>query len=212
VFKHLPPADSNTPCFCLIRHGQTDWNAAGRIQGLEDIELNAVGRAQAAQTGVYLQQWQWDRIISSPLKRAAESAEIIASQLNLASVEIMDVFMERDYGECSGMTTAQRKHSFPDGIIPKQETLETLQKRALAGLQQLTIEPQARTLIVTHGGLINSLLAQFTNGEIGSGKTILHNASLALFQYQHNNWQILAYNLTTHLRSELNHIALSDRL
>ena len=211
MFKHLPPADSNAPCFCLIRHGQTDWNAAGRIQGLEDVELNAVGRAQAAQTGLYLQQWQWDRIISSPLKRAAESAEIIANELNLASVEIMDAFMERDYGECSGMTTAQRKHSFPDGIIPKQETLETLQKRALAGLQQLITEPQARTLIVTHGGLINSLLAQFTNGEIGSGKTILHNASLALFQYQPPSWQILAYNLTHHL-APANHKAVSDRI
>lgn len=209
MFKHLPPANLQTPCFCLIRHGQTDWNAAGRIQGLEDIELNAVGRAQAAQTGWYLQQWAWDRIITSPLKRAAESAEIIASQLKLAPVEIMDVFMERDYGECSGMTTVQRKHTFPDGIIPKQETLETLQKRALAGLQQLLEEPQARTLIVTHGGLINSLLAQFSSGEIGSGKTMLHNASLALFQCQQQNWQILAYNLIDHLASA-NHIIQSD--
>ena len=207
MFKHLPPADIHAPCFCLVRHGQTDWNAAGRIQGLEDVELNAVGRAQAAQTGAYLQQWQWDRIISSPLKRAAESAEIIARPLNLASVEIMDVFMERDYGECSGMTTAQRKHSFPDGIIPKQETLETLQKRALAGLQQLMAEPQARTLIVTHGGLINSLLAQFSAGEIGSGKTILHNASLTLLQCQQQDWQILAYNLIDHLAAELNRTA-----
>lgn len=207
MFKHLPPADLQAPCFCLIRHGQTDWNAAGRIQGLEDVELNAVGRIQATQTGLYLQQWTWDRIISSPLKRAAESATLIADQLKLSPIRIMDEFMERDYGECSGMTTAQRKHSFPDGIIPKQETLETLQKRALAGLQQLIAEPQARTLIVTHGGLINSLLAQFSNGEIGSGKTFLHNASLAVFQCQQQHWQILAYNLTDHLAIELNHTA-----
>lgn len=211
MFKHLPPADIHAPCFCLVRHGQTDWNAAGRTQGLEDVELNAMGRAQAAQTGWYLQQWSWDQVISSPLQRAAESAEIIAQQLKLSPIEIMDEFMERDYGECSGMTTAQRKHSFPDGIIPKQETLETLQKRALAGLQQLMIEPQARTLIVTHGGLINSLLAQFSAGEIGSGKTILHNASLTLLQCQQQDWQILAYNLIDHLAAELNRTAWSDR-
>lgn len=211
MFKHLPPADSDAPCFCLIRHGQTDWNAVGRIQGLEDIELNAVGRAQAAQTGIYLQQWQWDRMISSPLKRAAESAEIIAQQLKLAPVEIMDVFMERDYGDCSGMTAAQRKQSFPDGIIPRQETLETLQKRVLKGLQQLTLEPQARTLIVTHGGVINSLLAHISQGEIGTGKSILHNASLALFQYQEQHWKILAYNLSQHL-SPINHITGSDKI
>lgn len=209
MFEHLPPADSERPCFCLVRHGQTDWNAAGRIQGLEDIELNALGRAQAAQTGFYLQQWQWDRIISSPLKRAAESAEIIAEQLKLAPVEIMDTFMERDYGDCSGMTAAQRKQSFPDGIIPRQETLETLQKRVLAGLRQLSLEPQARTLIITHGGVINSLLAHISQGEIGTGKSILHNASLALFQYQ-QGWQILAYNLTAHL-NELNHTVASDK-
>ena len=211
MFKHLPTADIHAPCFCLVRHGQTDWNAAGRIQGLEDVELNAVGRAQAAQTGWYLQQWSWDQVISSPLQRAAESAEIIAQQLKLSPIEIMDEFMERDYGECSGMTTAQRKHSFPDGIIPKQETLETLQKRALMGLQRLMIEPQARILIVTHGGLINSLLAQFSAGEIGSGKTILHNASLTLFQCQQQDWQILAYNLIDHLATELNRTAWSDR-
>lgn len=205
MFKHLPPVDVNAPCICLIRHGQTDWNAAGRIQGHEDTELNAIGRIQAAQTGYYLQQWAWDRIITSPLKRALETAEIIANPLKLAPVYIMDAFMERDYGECSGMTTAQRKHSFPDGIIPKQETLETLQKRALAGLQSLADEPQARTLIVTHGGLINSLLAQFSGGEIGSGKTILHNASLALLQCQQQTWQILAYNLIDHLKAEPNH-------
>ncbi|TXH71356.1 MAG: histidine phosphatase family protein [Thiothrix sp.] len=209
MFKHLPPADISSPCFCLVRHGQTDWNAAGRIQGLEDIELNAVGRAQATQTGLYLQQWQWDRIISSPLKRATESAEIIAEQLGLAPVEIMDVFMERDYGDCSGMTAAQRKQSFPDGIIPRQETLETLQKRVLQGLRQLKQEPQARTLIITHGGVINSLLAYMSRGEIGTGKSILHNASLALFQYE-QDWRILAYNLTTHLDS-LSHKAESDK-
>lgn len=211
MFKHLPPADSDAPCFCFIRHGQTDWNAAGRIQGLEDIELNTVGRAQAAQTGVYLQQWQWNRIISSPLKRAAESAEIIAEQLKLAPVEIMDVFMERDYGDCSGMTAAQRKQSFPDGLIPRQETLDTLQKRVLKGLQQLTLESQARTLIVTHGGVINSLLAYISQGEIGTGKSILHNASLALFQYQEQNWKILAYNLSQHL-SPINHTTGSDKI
>lgn len=209
MFKHLPLADSDAPCFCLIRHGQTDWNAVGRIQGLEDIELNTVGRTQALQTGLYLQQWPWDRIISSPLKRAAESAEIIAQQLNLAPIEIMDVFMERDYGDCSGMTAAQRKQSFPDGIIPRQETLETLQKRVLKGLQQLTLEPQARTLIVTHGGVINSLLAHVSHGEIGTGKSVLHNASLALFQYK-QGWKILAYNLTTHL-NESNRIVESDK-
>lgn len=211
MFKHLPPADSKAPCFCLIRHGQTDWNATGRIQGLEDIELNAVGRAQAAQTGLYLQQWTWDRIITSPLKRAAESAEIIAKELQLSPLQIMDEFMERDYGECSGMTAIQRKQSFPDGKIPKQETLETLQKRVLLGLEELLIEPQARTLIVTHGGVINSLLAHISHGEIGTGKSILQNASLALFQYQRRKWQILAYNLTTHLNSDSNHIAESDK-
>ncbi|SKA90387.1 uncharacterized phosphatase [Thiothrix eikelboomii] len=205
MFKHLPPADVNAPCICLIRHGQTDWNAAGRIQGHEDTELNAIGCLQAMQTGEYLQQWAWDRIITSPLKRAHKTAEIIADQLKLSPVHIMDAFMERDYGECSGMTTAQRQHSFPDGVIPKQETLETLQKRALAGLQLLVDEPQARILIVTHGGLINSLLARFSGGEIGSGKTVLQNASLALVQCQQQNWQILAYNLTQHLQRPSNH-------
>ena len=210
MFKHLPPADINKPCICLIRHGQTDWNAAGRIQGREDIELNPIGRQQALETAQYLQQWQWDAVISSPLKRAYVTAEIIAQQLKLPSVQAMDEFMERDFGECSGLTTAQRKHYFPDGHIPGQETLETLQKRVLLGLNGLKNQQKARVLVVAHGGVINALLAQLSKGEIGTGKTILHNACLNLFQYQ-QEWQILAYNLHTHLHTKTSHIIPSDR-
>ncbi|MGX1428958.1 broad specificity phosphatase PhoE [Cytobacillus horneckiae] len=68
---------------CLIRHGETDWNAQNRIQGRTDIPLNGKGKQQAIQCGKYLALNDWDVIISSPLIRARQTAELINENTNL---------------------------------------------------------------------------------------------------------------------------------
>jgi hypothetical protein len=81
------PAPSTT--ICILRHGETDWNSTGRLQGCEDIELNAVGREQAVQVAGYLEKEPWDIIISSPLKRAYETARIIAMRLSIITDKLI---------------------------------------------------------------------------------------------------------------------------
>ena len=61
---------------CHVRHGETEWNRIGRLQGREDIDLNATGLQQAASCAEYLtQHGNWQRVISSPLKRAYQTTE-----------------------------------------------------------------------------------------------------------------------------------------
>ncbi len=192
--------DLTIKTICMIRHGETDWNAAGRIQGLEDTDLNQRGREQARKTGLYLQQWPWDAIVTSPLKRAKDTANIIARLNALGSVQAMDHFLERAYGACSGMTRQERNFHFPDGVIPGQEPLVALQQRTLQGLEVLRQMPDKHNiLLIAHGGVINAILNVISHGKIGTGITSLHNAGITQIHYAHNRWDIVFYNSTQHL-------------
>jgi uncharacterized phosphatase len=68
---------------CLVRHGETDWNSLGKLQGRADIPLNKIGVLQAEECRDVLKSSKWDVIITSPLKRAKETAEIINKEQNL---------------------------------------------------------------------------------------------------------------------------------
>src|SRR4029078_4907654 len=87
---------------CLVRHGQTDWNFQEIIQGREDIPLNEVGKKQASQSAAALQLDTWDVIISSPLIRAQETAQMISNAVGIHSILLDERFVERNFGEASG--------------------------------------------------------------------------------------------------------------
>ena len=92
----------------VTRHGQTDWNALGKLQGQTDIELNDIGRQQAKETGKLIKDENIDLIITSSLKRAVETAKIINANFKVNIVED-DRLMERKYGESEGLTKDERK-------------------------------------------------------------------------------------------------------
>lgn len=94
----------------LIRHGLTDWNAAGRIQGQTDIPLNGEGREQAERLGRRLltEEYQWDYIITSGLSRAQETGEIISKLLNVPLLEPDARLKERAFGQIEGLTSEER--------------------------------------------------------------------------------------------------------
>lgn len=201
---------------CLVRHGETDWNAAGRIQGREDTPLNSAGREQARCAGRYLQSWQWDILVASPLSRASDTARIIGEAVGLPLETRFDGLMERDYAVASGMTPAEIAQVYPDGAIPGLETRPTVQARMMAVLNQLTVDYSAKRIIaVSHGGAINTVLAHLSNGEIGTGKTQLGNACITLLQHTHGAWEIEYYNYLGHLPADpihpvSKHVGLSD--
>lgn len=188
---------------CLVRHGETDWNRVGRVQGREDIPLNETGRAQAIATGRYLRQFRWDRLICSPLQRAHETAAIIARCLETGGFAPLDDFMERDFGAASGLTTLERRARFPEGPIPGLEEVDPFRRRVMDALTALVSAPrEERILVVTHGAVIGVALAAISNGEIGTSKTVLLPACLNLLSYRAPVWQIEAHNVTVHLEDK----------
>jgi uncharacterized phosphatase len=195
---------------CIIRHGETDWNSSGKLQGREDIELNNLGREQAIQIAQYFKIDPWDVIVSSPLKRAYETAQIIGTQLSIPGIHIIEEIIERNYGSASGLLPEERRAHFPEGI-PDQEDFEHMRQRAMAGLTKIANEFKGkRIIVVSHGGLTNSVLYSLSDGEFGSFKTRLKNGSISKIILQNNSWKVEFYNKTAEEllslnKNELNH-------
>ena len=142
----------------LTRHGQTDWNVAGKIQGQTDTELNETGIKQAEATHEKLLDEKIDVILSSPLKRAKKTAEIIEGGRNIPMI-IEEGLKERYFVKFEGMTAQQFDF---DEIwnykIDKQyedaESIGQLFKRTQVFLDKIKEEYKDKTvLLVTHGGI-----------------------------------------------------------
>ena len=121
----------------VVRHGQSEWNAAGRWQGRADPPLTMEGQRQAAAAARVL--GSFDAVVASPLLRAAETATIIAEQLGIGPVLVEPDLMERDAGEWEGLTRGQIEMDWPGyleqgkrptGYEPDDEMLDRV-RRAL---------------------------------------------------------------------------------
>lgn len=175
--------------FLFVRHGETDWNRELRFQGSRDIPLNDEGRAQARRLG---EAWAegGDLLFSSPLSRARETAEILGRIRGWALRGTDARLVERHYGQGEGLTLAERKERFPDGVIPDVEPASSLHARARSFLDSMTLEHPGRTLVVvSHGGFINVVLSLVSRGEVGTGKTVLANASVSRVEYA-ADWRV----------------------
>jgi broad specificity phosphatase PhoE len=144
----------------LVRHGETDWNRQRRIQGLTDIALNDTGREQARETARRLGSRPWDGVYTSPLGRARETAEIIASELGLPEPTALGALVERNYGEAEGLDFAEVDRRWPErGSVPGQETREEVMERVLPALRELAdAHPGESLVVVSHGGAIRAVL------------------------------------------------------
>lgn len=146
----------------LVRHGETEWNRLGRVQGRTDIPLNDTGRRQARAAGRRLRGEHWDGIASSPLARAAETAEIIAHEVGLGAPELVEALVERDYGDAEGLTGEELDRRF-DGVLAARESRESVLGRVKPALVALAERhPGSRLLVVSHGGVIGSLVRDAT--------------------------------------------------
>src|SRR5690606_7459102 len=146
----------------LIRHGETDWNAQGLLQGTTDIPLNARGRDQAEDAALLLREGGWQRIYSSPLQRARDTAAIISARTGIAAAGVLPGFIERSFGALEGEPYATPQGTRRPLDHPSVETIEHAQARALAALAAIEdAHPDDSTLIISHGSVIRLLLDRF---------------------------------------------------
>ncbi|MDR0196696.1 MAG: histidine phosphatase family protein [Oscillospiraceae bacterium] len=159
------------------RHGQTDWNAEGRIQGITDIPLNETGRAQARGIAEELFSRGISEIISSPLLRAVETAEIIADQIGTDKTKIVrdPRLRERNFGVYEGKLIAEtdiltlRRWS-DNAPVPRGETIRELAERVFCSVDDAVAKFKGRNILfVVHGQVIRTMLWYF-NGTPGGGE------------------------------------------
>jgi len=184
---------------CLIRHGETEWNVLGKIQGTTDIPLNENGMQQARMCRDYLKAFEWDVIVTSPLIRAKKTAEIINETLQLQLIE-MEEFREKSFGDAEGKTREERENLYPNLEYPNQESRSDLMHRLMLGLEKiLSAFPDQNVLLVAHGAVIHMLLHTLLDDHSELNNMYLKNACISNIFYQNNKWNVKNYNLIDHL-------------
>ena len=155
--------------FILVRHGQTEWNRVERFRGRANVPLNDTGFKQAAVTGKRIAaEWTPSAIYSSPLLRALQTAEVIASYFNL-SVQSHPGLIDIDYGKWQGLTPEEARRRDPDqmdkwlnhpelAIIPDGETLVDLRNRTMQIVKEISSRHDGETIVLVSHIVINRII------------------------------------------------------
>jgi len=193
----------------LVRHGETVWNQEQRVQGLTDIALSKRGREQAVRLAHCLMTEQIDRIVSSPLKRAYETAMLI-KQFHEVVVETDRDLRELDQGDFEGLTFDElrtchegflRQWRADPGsvIIPNGESLDDLQVRAWRVIERL-IRTSRNALVVAHNFTITAILCKIQHMQLCRFReATVETASQTVVEITGAKMLITRYNDTRHL-------------
>lgn len=154
----------NASKIIVVRHGETEWNRAGRLHGRSDLPLNDAGIQQAHLLAMELSTGgTLDAVYSSPLFRALQTAQIIAKSLNLPKVQENPELMEREFGDSEGKLVKAVSDEERELLMNQGENEDHLVERAVNALFKISAQhPRQRVLVVSHGELIRSVLKALT--------------------------------------------------
>ena len=196
---------------CLIRHGETEWNAERRIQGQIDIGLNDIGRHQAEAAGRWLKTAGIMALYSSDLQRARSTAEAIGQALGLVP-QLIPEMRERHYGIFQGLTYAEAQTRYPEGYgafegrnadycFETGESLQVMFDRVTGMLKTLAARHAGQTIaVVLHGGVLD-VINRFVRGNPLEMPRdfLIPNAGLNWVVAVDGIWHIETWGETAHL-------------
>jgi phosphoserine phosphatase len=195
----------------LARHGETDWNRNGILQGHIDVPLNTMGRRQAHGLGVRLANCQIDALYASDLRRAAETAAIVGNLLGLEP-RLSAALREIDIGRWAGLTYAELANRYPDAVaalargedVPRggAERLCELQVRMVAEFGRLCRDhPDQTVLLISHGAALKTLICHLLGLDLryAARLSTRGNTGLTLFCFAEGRPQLALLNDTCHL-------------
>jgi probable phosphoglycerate mutase len=204
-----------TTRLCIVRHGETAWNAEHRVQGQLDVPLNAIGQAQALAASNVLAREKFDAIYSSDLTRARQTAEPVAALLSLRILFEQDL-RERHYGIFERLTYAEVKVEYPEDYArfaardPEYafrtgERLTDFYDRSIAVISRLANAHQGQSILVfTHGGVLDMFYRHITGLPISAERNFgIPNAGLNRIEATPAGWRVVAWADTAHLDDAL---------
>ena len=175
--------------FLLARHGQTSWNALGKLQGHTDITLDDTGREQARALAASLATGGIRTVWTSDLGRARETGEIVAAQLGLAVPGIEPELRERKFGIFEGLTrddcaTQHPEHwaawlaqtGTPPGAEPRAEAVTRMGR----ALERIAAREEGPALVVSHGGVMRLWLMNL----LGTNVPLIANGATFLVEHE----------------------------
>lgn len=199
----------------LVRHGESVWNGQQRIQGQADPALSARGHRQARAVARRLRAIPLDRLLASPLRRARQTAEMIARSTH-RRIETVPAFAEIALGAWEGLTPATVDRRYRGGYrrwlaapsatrVPGAEAIPAFRRRVLRAFHRLIAESDgARHLcLVTHGGVITAILAEAWRADFDRLliRLRLDNTGLTVVEATARWRYVTAVNDTAHLRA-----------
>jgi broad specificity phosphatase PhoE len=202
--------------FYFIRHGETEWNAAGSLCGRTDVPLSDVGRRQAQLLAVRLKPIPFEALYSSPLRRALETASILGHAIGREAVADPRL-LELSYGAWEGRTSDEIKRANPDvyraweqdpaSVAPPEgESGEQLIERLkpfLADVEQRHLS--GNVVVVCHRTVCRLLACHIMGVPISEyrKRIPMDNGALNIFETMKGKWHVVALNDSSHLSSAL---------
>ncbi len=206
----------------LARHGETAWNVEKIFRGRADISLDEVGIKQAELLGKYLSNWKLEAIYSSPVKRALDTANIVA-RYHKIGVHVAEGLIDFDYGEWQSLPEQQVRrlypalfdewHNNPHKVkMPGGESLEDVRRRAIAVVNDVLPKYQGNVLLVSHRVVIKVLICSLLGLDNSHFRNIDQDVGgITIFNYVDGRFVLTRHNDASHLR-ELQKPVLDDSL
>jgi len=204
-----------TTRLCIVRHGETAWNAEHRVQGQLDVPLNVIGQAQALATSKVLAQEKFDAIYSSDLVRARQTAQPVASFLAKEILLEKDL-RERHYGIFERLTYAEVKERYPEDYarfaahdpeyaFRSGESLRNFSARSISIINKIVnAHPNENILVFTHGGVLDMLYRDISGLPLSAPRDFgIPNAGLNRIEVTPTGSRIRVWADVAHLENAL---------